>query len=127
MGSAVPINFRIKAWLTIRTNGASLVSCIGEAAAGEQGNAHGGKIVGVGVGESAAAFNRAEMHAVAPSASAERDVGGHGSVLNTRDAAHGFDQLPFELCLILRLEVQRVEAEVANGYAAFAHARIDVS
>ena len=58
-------------------------------------------------------------------AAAQRGVGGRGSVLNARNAAHVFDQLPFKLCFVLRLDVQCVETEVANRDATFAHARVE--
>src|SRR6202034_4223795 len=94
---------------------------VGEAAAGEEGNPHGGKVAWANVGKPAAALDCADTHSVAPGTAVERNVGGCGRVLNAWDAAHVFDQLAFELCFILWLDIQCGEIEVTKHDAAFAH------
>ena len=64
---------------------------VGEAAASEQRNAHGGKVMRVSIGEFRSPLNRADMHVVAPAASAKRGVGGRGGILHARDAADFLD------------------------------------
>src|SRR5271168_75617 len=60
-----------------------------------------------------------------PTASAEWNIGGSSRVLYAGNAAHIFDELPFEFRLIFGLDIRHGIPDEANGDAAFTHAGVE--
>ena len=92
-----------------------------EAAASKEGNAHGGKVGGAGVGKFARSLDSVHTNFVAPAGSTQGDVGGDGRILDAGHAAHVLNQAALELRFIFRCDVGQRVVEVPNEDAGFSH------